>query len=133
MKKTVMKNGKERTITIPDSEIQRSMKAYDLTKDEAIQMWLEDNEYLVNEEQEKLIKETKGQGKVYATTGKERKKRTVVKKVDEDKQTLIKFLNDLLLQRVEDLTIVNDQKLLEFNYNGNHYKLDLIKQRKRKE
>ena len=133
MKKTVMKNGKERTITIPDSEIQRSMKAYDLTKDEAIQMWLEDNEYLVNEEQEKLIKETKGQGKVYATTGKERKKRTVVKKVDEDKQTLIKFLNDLLLQRVEDLTVVNDQKLLEFNYNGNHYKLDLIKQRKRKE
>lgn len=132
MKWTLEKNGKERTITIPDKEIQRSMKAYQLNESEAIQMWLEDNEYLVNEEQEKLIKETKDV-KLYAHGNKPRKKRTVVKKIDEDKIFIINVLKDCLIHQVEDLAVTNEQKIIEFNYNDNHYKLDLIKQRKPKE
>ena len=34
-----------KTITIPDTELEKSMKLLDISKDEAIQMWLEDNDY----------------------------------------------------------------------------------------
>ena len=40
-------NGKK--VKIPDVEIEKSMKALELTKDEAIEMWLEDEGYLDNE------------------------------------------------------------------------------------
>ena len=40
-------NGKN--INIPDADIERSMKSLELTKEEAIQMWLEDEGYLENE------------------------------------------------------------------------------------
>lgn len=45
-------NGK--TLNIPDSEIQQSMKSLDLTQDEAIEMWLDDNGYTENLEQNEL-------------------------------------------------------------------------------
>ena len=43
-----------KTINIPDAEIQKFMKSLDLSKEDAIQMWLEDNDYEVNEEQAEL-------------------------------------------------------------------------------
>ena len=35
-------------VNIPDAEIKNFMKSLDLTKEEAIQMWLEDNGYEEN-------------------------------------------------------------------------------------
>lgn len=132
MKYEILKNGKVRNITIPDIEITRSMKAYNLNKSQAIKMWLEDNEIEMNEEQERLVQETKGV-KLYAKGESPRKKRTVTKKIDEDKITLINLLNDCLSNQVDNLTVTNNQKIIEFDYNGNHYKLDLIKQRRPKD
>ena len=43
-----------KTINIPDADIQNFMKSLDLSKEDAIQMWLEDNDYEVNEEQAEL-------------------------------------------------------------------------------
>lgn len=43
-----LENGK--TINIPDKEIENHMKILELSKEEAIQLWLEDNEYEINEE-----------------------------------------------------------------------------------
>ena len=48
-----------KTIKIPDTEIEVSMKNLDLTKEEAIQMWLEDEGYLDNEEQVELTAKAK--------------------------------------------------------------------------
>ena len=50
-------NGKN--INIPDADIERSMKSLELTKEEAIQVWLEDEGYLENEEQEELERKAK--------------------------------------------------------------------------
>ena len=50
-------NGKN--IRIPDADIERSIKSLELTKEEAIQMWLEDEGYLEKEEQEALEKKAK--------------------------------------------------------------------------
>ena len=40
--KYTLKNGK--VVNIPDKEIEQSMKVLELTKEEAIEMWLEDND-----------------------------------------------------------------------------------------
>ena len=60
-------NGKQ--INIPDKEIKKSMELLELTEEEAIEMWLEDNGYLENEEQEQLDAQAKGQVKVLAKAG----------------------------------------------------------------
>ena len=51
-------NGKN--IRIPDAEIDKSMKLLDLSHDEAVQMWLEDEGYLENE----VVKELTAKAKV---------------------------------------------------------------------
>ena len=50
--KYTLENGK--TVNIPDAEIEKNMKILELSKEEAIEMWLEDEGYLDNEEQIEL-------------------------------------------------------------------------------
>ena len=54
---TIEVNGK--SVHIPDAEIANSMTKLNLSKDEAIQMWLEDNDYCENEEVEILTQKAK--------------------------------------------------------------------------
>ena len=50
-------NGK--SINIPDAELEKSIKILGMTKEEAIEMWLEDEGYLDNEEQAELEQRAK--------------------------------------------------------------------------
>ena len=50
-------NGKN--INIPDKELENLMKTLDLTQEEAIQVYLDDNDYTTNEEVEELTKKAK--------------------------------------------------------------------------
>ena len=88
-------NGK--TIRIPDAEIQKSMKLLNLSQDEAIQMWLEDEGYLENEVVEELTAKAK-ENKINheARTDKPRKSVKRERKPDEEKENLIKILAECL-------------------------------------
>lgn len=121
-------NGK--TIRIPDAEIQKSMKLLNLSQDEAIQMWLEDEGYLENEVVEELTAKAK-ENKINheAKTDKPRKSVKRERKPDEEKENLIKILADCLESHGFEAKITNKSKIIEFNIGENHYKLDLIKQR----
>jgi len=122
-------NGKN--IRIPDAEIQNSMKVLGLSKDEAIQMWLEDEGYLENEEVEALTKKAK-ENKAVVHEAKADKPRKTVKrerKPDEEKENLIEILANCLKNAGFDAEITNKSKIIEFNVGENHYKLDLVKQR----
>lgn len=125
-------NFKGRNVTIPDSEIEIAIKNLDISKNEAIQMFLEDNGYLENEEVEQLTKkakENKVQHKAKAEKG-EKKEVKRERKPDEEKEMLIQFLFEAL--KKYNPTITNKTKIIEFSVNGNEYKLDLIKKRKEK-
>lgn len=121
-------NGKN--IRIPDAEIQKSMKLLNLSQDEAIQMWLEDEGYLENEVVEELTAKAK-ENKINheAKTDKPRKSVKRARKPDEEKENLIKILADCLESHGFEAKITNKSKIVEFNIGENHYKLDLIKQR----
>ena len=122
-------NGKN--IRIPDAEIQNSMKILGLSKEEAIQMWLEDEGYLENEEVEALTEKAKKNKAVVHDAKADKPRKTVKRerKPDEEKENLIEILANCLKNAGFEAEITNKSKIIEFNVGENHYKLDLIKQR----
>lgn len=121
-------NGKN--IRIPDSDIKEYMESLSLPKDEAIKVWLEDEGYLENEIVEELTKKAK-KNKINheAKSDKPRKAVKKERKPDEEKEKLIEILANCLKTEGFETEITNKSKIIEFNVGGNHYKLDLIKQR----
>ena len=127
-----MENGK--VINIPDKEIENSMKKLDLSKDEAIELWLEDNGFEINEELEKLDEKAK---KVKINHGvgsiekhKEKKPRTV--KISDEKQEIFTQLHQFLLENYENVEILKENKLFSLKIGEKTFKLDLIEQRVKK-
>lgn len=121
-------NGK--AIRIPDTEIEKSMKVLGISRDEAIQLWLEDEGYIENAEVEELTAKAK-ENKVSHEAKADKPRKTVKKerKPDEEKENLIEILANCLKNAGFEVEITNKSKIIEFNVSGNHYKLDLIKQR----
>lgn len=69
-----------------------------------------------------------------ARSDKASKPRAKTQKLDQEKNDIVTMLYNILTENeYNDVTIVKPAKLIEFNLNGNHYKLDLIKTRKPKE
>jgi hypothetical protein len=122
-------NGK--TIRIPDDELAKNMKVLNLTKEEAIEMYLEDEGYLENEEVEALTKKAKDNKAVVhdAKADKPRKQVKRERKPDEEKENLIEILANCLKNAGFEAEITNKSKIIEFSVGENHYKLDLIKKR----
>ncbi len=127
-------NGKK--IRISDSEIENLVKGLNISTEQAIQIWLEDEGYLDNEEQNSLDKKAK-ESKITATVHqaksdnrKERKPRE--RKPDEEKEKIISNLAKFLENSTENVKITNISKIIEFDIGENHYKLDLVRQRKPK-
>lgn len=127
-------NGKN--INIPDAEIEKSMKLLELTKEEAIEMWLEDEGYLDNEEQLELEQKAK-ENKITATihgAGSEKRKSAKPKtvKVSDEKVKLFNEILENLYKFNENVEILKENKLIQVEINGKVFKIDLIEQRKPK-
>ena len=121
-------NGK--IINISDAEIAKNMKVLDISKDEAIQMFLEDEGYLENEEVEALTAKAKANKINHeAKADKPRKKTVRERKPDAEKEKLIEILTKCLTNEGFETKITNKSKLIEFSVGENQYKLDLIKKR----
>lgn len=126
-------NGKN--LTIPDNELSALMKL-DLTKEEAIQTWLEDNEYLDNEEQIELdtkakkVKIDHGASAIDKTEKKPRTPRTV--KVSDEKVALFEILVGNLMENYENVDVLKENKLIQVEIGGKIFKIDLIEQRPKK-
>ena len=130
-----LNNGK--VITIPDDEIQNSMDKLKLSLHEAIQMWLEDNEFELNEEQEELDQKAKQvKIKLGATSASKERKKTkerTVKISDEKKRLFDVILNDLIAEYdCENVEVKTENKLIQVKIGEKTFKVDLIEQRAKK-
>ena len=133
--KYTLENGK--IINIPNSEIKSHMENLQLTEEEAIQLYLEDEGYLDNEELEELdskAKKVKIQHEASAvdkTDKKEKKPRTV--KISDEKQGLFNNIYNFLVETYGDsVEIVKENKLLTLKIGEKTFKVDLIEQRQPK-
>ena len=122
-------------VKIPREEVERTMKGLGCSEDDACWIWCEDNGKIDNDEQNELDKKAKD-NRITATihqaraeTTKERKK--VERKPDQVKDELVENLKAFLIEQcfMENVTITKIGKLVEFDCGGEHFKLDLIRQR----
>lgn len=126
-------NGKN--INIPDREIEKAMKSLELTKEEAIEMWLEDEGYMDNEEQIALTQKVKDSGIMTTIHGasaekkekKDKKPKTV--KISEEKQALFSDILQNLQENYENVEILKQNKLIQVKINEITFKIDIIQQR----
>lgn len=126
-------NGK--SINIPDAEIQKSMKILELSENEAIQMWLEDNEYEVNEEQAQLDQKAKAVRIDHGACGGVAKNPRGPRKdtTSDTKKALFSDIWGFLSENyAENARIEKENKLFIIELDGKTYKLDLIEQRDKK-
>lgn len=132
MVKTI--NGK--TINIPDNTIKEWMISLNISMDEAIEMWLDDNDIIVNEERaalDKKAKTVKIQHNAQTETKKERKHRE--KKENFTKKSIIEALHKGILANIHDIdkiSIRNDEKYIDFTFNGVEYTINLVAHRAKK-
>ena len=125
----------------PDEKwIQSTMKALDLTREEAIEMWMDDHDidqgkakdFDLDPEKQKVVKEmTKAGGKARAKETKPRER-----KPNDEKRTIIQDLNDFLVNSCQDyinlVEIVTVEREITFKIGENAYSLTLTCHRKPK-
>lgn len=127
----------KKTINIPDEEIKKSMEILDLTEEEAIQMYLEDEGYIKNEEVERLTKKAKENkaDKIVVRSKAENTRAERPPKENPVKEQLIKDLCEFLKENgeLEPVTIVNKTKTIDFYVNGRYFSLNLTEHRQNKQ
>ena len=119
-------NGK--CLNIPDKDIENLINCLEISKEEAIQTWLDDNDYTINETVEELSEKAKENIKRYEKSDKKRKPSTKERKIDPDKKHLLSCVNTLL-EGMNIQTIVKNEAEISFNYCGNAYTFKLVKHR----
>ena len=132
----MIKNINGKNVNIPDKDIQNFIKSLDISEDEAIAMWLDDNDYTTNEQVEELTKKAKinktdkivVQSKVNkAKTERKPKENPLKQAIIED---IYKFLSkNNTLQNVK---VVNNTKTIDFYAENKYFSINLVEHRPKK-
>lgn len=120
------KDGKQRTVNIPEEDIRRSKSAFGLSNKEAIDMWLVDEGYLTNPVVEEL------NAKAAANKVSAPRKRSAKRKEDPIKRAVIASLFDCIQEYagVENATVRNPERIISFSLGEDTYEITLSKKRK---
>ena len=140
-------NGKYVNITLDNDKIVRVETDYldnmietlDISMEEAVLTYLEDEEYEINDEQEELTQKAK-ENRITATIHnaedktRERKKAERAPKENPTKEGIISELFNCVfaLNGVSNCRIENKTKIVTFDLNGESFKIDLVQKRKPK-
>ena len=129
---------KNKEVKVPDEEIKNLMDKLVLTEQEAIQTWLEDEGYEVNEEVERLTAKAKANrtARINARANVENKKTTRERKANPVKEEIIQILANALKNSqnlpINAIKIENIGKIITFKVENREFKLDLIEKRQKK-
>ena len=116
--------------------VNNSMNSLETDLEDVLLMWLEDNDYIVNEEQDNLDKVAKKtKVKVDIDTPKKKTPRERTQKPQPQKEYIVGIIAEFLedITDISNLKIENKAKLITFSYKNEDYKLDLVQKRKKKE
>lgn len=129
----------DKVVKVATEFIEKMMKNLDIDKEEALLTWLEDEEYLVNDEQEELTNQAKANKSVKVIDAKtaevKPEKKTAkerVRKENPTKEMVISEIAKLLPNFAENVNIENAGKLITFTIGEDEFKIDLVQKRKKK-
>lgn len=112
-----------------EKEILNYMETLDLTREEAEQLWEDDNSDEMTPEQVELTAKAKELGRHMGESMKERKPREKVRKVDEEKKMILAEFVESLNGINAEITEVKTETEISFKYGGNVYTVKLTKHR----
>lgn len=119
-------HGKE--INIPDKDIEKLKISLTLTTEEAIETWLDDNNYTNNEEAEEMTKKAKANRR-YEKSDAPRKKTVKERKVDHEKGGLLTAIKTAVETFGGVVSSVKNEAEFSFTFNNNSYTVKLVKHR----
>lgn len=126
-----LENGKN--VKVAKKWVDTACQKLDIDIDTALEMWLEDNDYLENEEQNALDKKAKeNKIKLGATEKTERKKVVRERKPNIIKENIIKNLENCVKSFATDVKVENVGKIITFSYENKQFKIDLTEKRVKK-
>lgn len=126
-----LENGKN--VKVAKKWVDTACQKLDIDIDTALEMWLEDNDYLENEEQNALDKKAKeNKIKLGATEKTERKKVVRERKPNIVKENIIKNLENYVKSFATDVKVENVGKIITFSYENKQFKIDLTEKRVKK-
>lgn len=112
-----------------EQQIEQYMKSLQISREEAEQLYEDDQEDYIGEEGEQMTEKAK-EIRRYEQSAEKKERKPREKKLDEDKVKIIKFLYDEMLSGgLNKVEIKNEQREITFLYNGAEYSLTLTKHR----
>lgn len=117
------------TVEQKEKEILNYMKTLDLTREEAEQLWEDDNSEEMTPEQAELTEKAKELGRHMGESMKQRKPREKVRKVDEEKKMILAEFAESLNGISAEITEVKTETEITFKYGDNVYTVKLTKHR----
>jgi hypothetical protein len=129
-----LKGGK--VVQVPNDEVSKLQAALKISRSEAVNVWLYDNDYIECPEADELTAKAK-ENKVSHNARAESKPKTQrerVVKEDKVKEAIIQAVADMLPNlEAENVVIEKKGKLITFTVGEDKFKFDLIRQRPPKE
>ena len=133
--------GDGRVVNIPTKELTELCKALRCSRQDAVDVWLCDHDYIDNPEEQALTEKAK-ENRITATIHKakaqpevkQKTQRERVVKEDKVKEDIIQAVSELLpTLGAENVVIEKKGKLITFKVGTDNFKFDLIRQRPPKE
>lgn len=128
-----------RVVQVPNAEVSKLQAQLKISRAEAVELWLFDNDYIENEEEQALTAKAK-ENRITATIHqaktevKQKTQRERVVKEDKVKEEIIQAVADMLpTLNAENVVIEKKGKLITFTVGEDKFKFDLIRQRPPKE
>ena len=123
-------------IAIPDASIEKYMKDLQITKEEAIELWLDDNDYTENEEQNELDTKAKKVKIQHGAGSLKKEKKQYTRKPSDEKVAIFielkNWLNNFCKDNNFEYEILKENKLVSLTtQSGTQFKIDLIETRKK--
>lgn len=129
-----LKGGK--VVNVPNAEVSKLQTALKISRSEAVELWLYDNDYIECAEADELTAKAK-ENKVSHNARAESKPKTQrerVVKEDKVKEAIIQAVADMLPSlNAENVMVEKKGKLITFEVGADKFKFDLIRQRPPKE
>lgn len=123
-----------------EEQIQKYMTSLGLSREDAEQLWEDDQADFIGEEGEEMTQKAK-QIRRYEQSEKPKEKTQRKQKIDEEKVAILSWILDGLMNRhrlieeddwdFEEVKLVNPQKEITFKVGENEYSISLIKHRKK--
>lgn len=113
-----------------EKQILLYMKQLDISREEAEQLWEDDQEDFIGEEAEEMTRKAK-ELKRYETSDKQRTKSKKERKIDENKKEILGIVHKALEPFVK-ITEIKTETEIKFVHNDESYTLKLTKHRPKK-